>query len=248
MQTQPRKPRFLQDVTAKAEVSSVHFGAAPSAPERALLPASPPSAPVVAIFGAAPASDATPNSTAAHAPSHAQLHEAHPAIDPALLSTFPSPVTAMPEVTPPTPAADPGVDRFAAAVKMLRLQSERLAEQARTDVLEIAFQIARRILETELKTAPDTLEVLIRTAIRKAGESRRIVLRVSNEDAKAVESLRKKSDSELAVATIELLIDPTLKHGDCVVETDFGTVDGKLDTRLNELKRALDTELSGDQA
>ncbi len=43
----------------------------------------------------------------------------------------------------------------------------------------------------------------------------------------------------IAVAEIELLPDPALGRGDCVVEGELGTVDGRLSVRLEEVRRAL---------
>ncbi|HTN53808.1 MAG TPA: FliH/SctL family protein [Anaeromyxobacter sp.] len=40
---------------------------------------------------------------------------------------------------------------------------------------------------------------------------------------------------------MEVAPDPSLEAGDCVVETDFGKVDGRLRTRLDELRRAVDS-------
>ena len=43
----------------------------------------------------------------------------------------------------------------------------------------------------------------------------------------------------VSAATIELVADPALAPGDCVVDTEFGKIDGRLDTRLEELHRAV---------
>src|ERR1700678_2881761 len=47
-------------------------------------------------------------------------------------------------------AATLALDRVDMALRLLRSQGERLAEQARSDALELAFLVARRILEHEV--------------------------------------------------------------------------------------------------
>jgi flagellar biosynthesis/type III secretory pathway protein FliH len=136
--------------------------------------------------------------------------------------------------------------RVAGAVETLRAQSERLAEEARADAIEIGFQVARKILEAELRAGPDALFALVRSAVKRAGESRRVAVRVAPEDAELLRSEAGKDALDgLAAARVEWVADPSLQRGDCVVDTDFGQVDGRLTTRLAELRRAADAAREG---
>jgi flagellar assembly protein FliH len=141
------------------------------------------------------------------------------------------------------------LERVGEAVRALRLEAEGLAEQARADAIEIAFQVASRILETEVRANPEALFALVRSALRKAGDSRRIAVRVSPEDAAILEEHREGlGQGDLAVTRVEVVPDPALGPGDCVVETDFGQVDGRLATRLSEARRAVRTAIDGGAA
>jgi flagellar assembly protein FliH len=141
------------------------------------------------------------------------------------------------------------LERVGEAVRTLRLEAERLAEQARADAIEIAFQVAARILETEIHANPEALFGLVRSALRKAGDSRRIAVRLCPDDAAAVEAGRETlGRGELAAARVEIVPDPSLVPGDCVVETDFGQVDGRLATRLSEARRAVHGAVEGGAA
>jgi len=135
------------------------------------------------------------------------------------------------------------------AVRALRLEAERLAEQARADALEVAFQVAARILETEVRVNPETLFSLVRSALRKAGDSRRIAVRLCPADAATLEAgFERLGRGDLTAARVEIVADPTLGPGDCVVETDFGQVDGRLATRLGEARRAVRSAIEGGAA
>ncbi len=129
-------------------------------------------------------------------------------------------------------------ERVAQAVEMLRLQGERLAEQARSDALELGFLVARRVLEAELATSPEALFALVKGALRKVGESRKVSVRLHPEDARQVSAAHAGGQLGLTVAAVEIAADPALERGDCVVDADFGRVDGRLRTRLEELQRA----------
>ena len=155
------------------------------------------------------------------------------------------------------PRSSPTVDdarrealsRVADALRSFSLEAERLAEQARGDSIEIGFQVASRILETETRSNPEAIFSLVRSALRKAGDSRRVVLRVSPGDAAVLEGSRERiADGALSAARVEISADASLGPGDCLVETDFGQVDGRLATRLAEAKRTVKATIDGGAA
>jgi len=134
------------------------------------------------------------------------------------------------------------LERVGDAVRALRLEAERLAEQARADAIEVAFQVAARILESEVKANPETLFALVRSALRKAGDSRRIAVRLCPDDAAALErGFERVGHGDLAAARVEIVPDPALAPGDCLV-------DGRLATRLGEAKRAVRAAVEGGAA
>jgi flagellar assembly protein FliH len=138
-------------------------------------------------------------------------------------------------------------ERIGSAVETLRVTAERLAADARTDALEIGFLIARRVLETELAGSVEPMVALARSAVRRLGESRVIKVKLAPADAQAVSAVLATRGAgalaPLASAQIEVVADASLERGDCVVEGELGTVDGRLETRLEELRRALAEEL-----
>src|SRR4051794_14473677 len=132
--------------------------------------------------------------------------------------------------------------RLQGAIEKLRHEGERLAEAARADTLEIAFLIARRIVEQELRTGPDALFALVRSAVRRAGEVRRVLIRVSPKDVAALEGESGRAAMQtMTVARIEIVGDATLSHGDVVVESAEARIDGRIASRLGELRRVVES-------
>jgi flagellar biosynthesis/type III secretory pathway protein FliH len=207
----PRRPRFLAALPDAPRGAPARFAATPGAP-----------APAPAAFQAPQPPPAAP---AFQAGAAAEPPPAPPRVAVADLAE----------------ARRDALLRVAGAVETLRAQAAHLGEQARADALEIGFVVARALLEAEVRQSPQAVFQLVRQAVRRAGESRRIAVRLSPEDAAAVgtDTGRVAIDAP-ATAQVELVADPTLGRGDCVVETDFGRVDGRLETRLAELRRAFD--------
>jgi len=135
-------------------------------------------------------------------------------------------------------------ERTSSAIELLRATAERLAAEARTDALEIGFLVARRILEMELTASAEPLVNLVRSAVRRLGESRRIVVHLSPTDAQAmnaiIESRGAQAVAQAAISKVEVVADASLGRGDCLVEGDLVTVDGRINARIEELRRVLD--------
>ena len=151
---------------------------------------------------------------------------------------LPTPPPEVVQVAPLAPDLRPEMlARLQIAIDKLRHEGERLAEQARADTMEIAFMIARRILEQELRTGPDALFALVRTAIRRAGDVRRVLIRVAPQDVKALEGdAGKAALQSITVARVEIIGDATLTPGDVVVESAEARIDGRISSRLDELR------------
>jgi hypothetical protein len=176
---------------------------------------------------------------------------------PATAAGAPVPTAAAAAPPPPPPPA-PVIDmsRLDAAVDRLRLLSERLATDARSDALELGLMIARKVVEGELAVNADRLISVVKSAVGKVGESRRIVVRLAPEDADVINGTKSQdAGAEGAAAApagtsaleriargaakIEVVADPSLSRGDCVVEGEHVSVDARLDAKFAEIRRAL---------
>jgi flagellar biosynthesis/type III secretory pathway protein FliH len=154
-----------------------------------------------------------------------------------------------PPLPPPIPQPGPEfAERLARAVADLRRTGEHLAEQTTADALEMAVLIARRIIEGELESNPAALTGLIRSAVARLGESRKIQLRLHPSDAAKVEAAGDGGPlAGVAIARVEIRPDATLSPGDCIVDGEQGTVDGRVATRLEEVRRILTRALAEEE-
>jgi hypothetical protein len=130
------------------------------------------------------------------------------------------------------------------AIETLRVMADRLGEEAASNALEIGLLVARRILEAELKTSVDAHKGLIRSAVRRLGDAQKVTIHLSPNDIDAVRAAAGETPGgdlgmNLGIAKVEILPDTNLTPGDCFVESDAAKVDGRLGTRLEEIRRVL---------
>jgi hypothetical protein len=186
-------------------------------PERPDVPA-PPTAPALP---AAPAEVHRPPAPPPPAPP--------PAAEPA-----PAPEAPAPERIPAE-----YLKRLAASIDTLRLHADRLAEVCAGDAIAVGTAVARHLLEDELRGDPGKLLPLVRSALRRVGESRLVRVRLSPGDAAALAENEVALGERFPAAKVQVVADPGLARGDVQVDADFGTVDGRLETRLARIGHAL---------
>jgi flagellar assembly protein FliH len=190
--------------------------------------------------GGRPSSSA-PKLRAVPAPARPEAAPPPPAPPPAPPPPPPAPVVAIAEVEARLKAEFAA--RMGAAIELINVHGERIAAEARVDAIEIAFLVARKIIDTEITTSIEPLVGIIRTAVRRLGESRQVVVKLCPQDAEAIAAASAARGApalgRISAAQIEIVADAALGRGDCVVEGDFATVDGRLSTRIEELRRAV---------
>jgi flagellar assembly protein FliH len=125
----------------------------------------------------------------------------------------------------------------AADVAQCRAAAIRRAE---SDVVQLSFEIARRILHRELSVDRSALSGLIRAALEKlvAQEVHRVRVHPDQEPI-----LRTCLEETGRGAGVEIVSDPTQPRGGAVFESSRGTLDASVETQLSEIERGLIDQL-----
>jgi flagellar biosynthesis/type III secretory pathway protein FliH len=100
--------------------------------------------------------------------------------------------------------------------------------------------VARRLLERELEGSALALEGLVKVALKKLGDAKKITVRLNPRD-----HARLKGLSGFEGQRITLVADPKLEPADVMVETETQIFDGRLSTRLEEIEKELRAKVVG---
>ncbi len=143
---------------------------------------------------------------------------------------------------------------LAAAEMAMAAQLERLAQlaasaaedhagfyrSAERQVVELALQVAQKVVEREVENVPDLAVGVIRAALEEMDARTVVRVRVSPEDHEVV---RRRWAVAVAPSVgggaVELVVDPRVQGGGAVIETTQGQVDAQLETKLAQLGNAL---------
>jgi flagellar assembly protein FliH len=111
---------------------------------------------------------------------------------------------------------------------------------AERQVVDLALQIAQKVVEREVENMPDLAVNVIRAALEEMDARTAVRIRVNPDD---VELLRRRWSQVVPAGVgadrIELQADERVQPGGGVIETTHGEVDAQLETKLAQLGNAL---------
>lgn len=135
-----------------------------------------------------------------------------------------------------------GLARAAASMAMAAQVREAKLAELDAAVVEVALEVARRVVGRELVTSPQTVLDVARRALRAAAGAGDILLRVAPEDLGMVREGEGPLRTLLEQGTLSISEDPALQRGEVVVETSGGRVDARIGAQLEAFRRALRAE------
>lgn len=130
------------------------------------------------------------------------------------------------------------------AIKEIRLQALREVEQ---DVLKLSVKLAEKIIGREIQQDETTRGEIVLNALRQARQQEMLTVRVNTNDLPLVEQMRERLDSFGRAKYIDFIADQSVKEGGCIIESQSGTIDARLETQLRILENSLLARVEGEK-
>lgn len=132
------------------------------------------------------------------------------------------------------------LERMRSMIETMHESHATFFRAAERQVVDLALQIAQKVVEREVENLPDMAVNIIHAALEEMDGRTAVRVRVNPED-EAV--LRRRwaqvVPSGLAPERIELQSDERVQPGGGIIETTHGTVDAQLESKLSQLGNAL---------
>jgi flagellar assembly protein FliH len=117
---------------------------------------------------------------------------------------------------------------------------QQLWNSQEAEMVSFVLQIARQVVKTEVTQNPEVVTQVLQNALRRVTDKDHVRIRVSLPDAAQVRGMREDLLNLMdGVKNLEIVDDRRIGQGGCVVETNAGTIDAKIETQLDEVERAL---------
>jgi type III secretion protein L len=118
-------------------------------------------------------------------------------------------------------------------------RAEELSNSWEETMLRLAVKVAEKIIGEQLTVQPATIVGIVREVLKGTRAGRHMTIQVNESEAQQVRS-RIDSLKELGVSSeIAIVASQSIPPGGCVVESELGIIDARLETQLKCLENIL---------
>ncbi len=132
------------------------------------------------------------------------------------------------------------IEEYKKSLSSLNSLREKIYEEAQSEMILIVKEALKKIVAAEIKSSEEFILNVIKETIKNVVETKKIVIKVSPEDYRYLTENRDKVDSSLSGKEIELVEDPAITRGGCIIQTDMGEIDSTVETKLEEVLNILE--------
>ncbi|MDH3717732.1 MAG: FliH/SctL family protein [Planctomycetota bacterium] len=127
-----------------------------------------------------------------------------------------------------------------ALVEQIEKAHQQWRVQAETEVTQLAFALAERIVRRQLDRETDIPLDLVREAVDLAGRGKRLRIALHPTDHRVhQDEIRRLTATLHATAEVEIVGDQNVERGGCVVETPDGRIDQTASAQLQRIREEL---------
>ncbi len=136
-----------------------------------------------------------------------------------------------------------GLNSCGAMLQELEGLRRKTAAELETELVQLALAVARKIVNREIGIAPETVAGIVRQALDRVEHADRITVRLNPDDLKLLSELSPplmpgRPDAGRAV----LAADEGVARGGCLIETDCGEVDARIERQFQVVEEAFRAE------
>lgn len=118
---------------------------------------------------------------------------------------------------------------------------EEVYERVSGCIMEIALEIAKKIINKEIETDKEATLSIIKGAVEEVNKTEnKITLKVMPKDVEIVrDKVPEIFEGNYIEAKISVIPDPSIKEGGVIVETSNGLIDASIETQIAIIEKAL---------
>jgi len=133
---------------------------------------------------------------------------------------------------------EPIIKRLNEELAAIKSFKEVLLKKAEDMSVELAFLFAEAIIHKECTDNRDIIVNMVKKALEICEDKYDIKIRMRSNDIKYI--------SEENIRTLNIVLDDTISEPGFIIETNFGEIDGRISTQIDELKRHIFMQKQGE--
>lgn len=125
--------------------------------------------------------------------------------------------------------------RLAQTIEELTALRVEILQKTERQVVQLAVAMAKRIVHREISLDADLIAAMARVALERMGEVANATIRLHPDDYAATAG----AGGHAGTGVVQVVADPAVRRGGCLVRSDFGLIDISADAQIAELSTAL---------
>lgn len=134
-------------------------------------------------------------------------------------------------------SAKPLMESFKSLVEEIATVRADYYGQAEKEMIDLVISVANSVIGLEIERDPSLVRNVIKKAVERLRVREKMTIKINPDDLteaeKAMPSLSKIVED---LEKVELKTDPLITRGGCLVETNIGMIDARIESQLEELK------------
>jgi len=127
--------------------------------------------------------------------------------------------------------------RYAESIFELSQLRSSLYMQVEREVVKLAIEVAKKIVHREIQADREIIETLVRVALGHVAEKSAVTVHLSPADYNYL--LEQKAElSQSEGRDISLLADKSIERGGCLIQTECGDIDARIEEKFREVEHA----------
>ncbi len=127
-----------------------------------------------------------------------------------------------------------------AAAEAIHALRDKVLRESEDEVIKLVILVARKVIMREITQNRSILADVVRSAVSGLSEREEITIRLHPDDLALItsgheEMLRRELHNE----RMHLKPDPGVPAGNCLIDTEMGTIDARVEAQLDEIYRRL---------
>ena len=132
------------------------------------------------------------------------------------------------------------IERMHKMLEAVMMRREEILQDTESQIVELVILMARKVIKILSENQKNVVMANTLAALKKVKTRGNVVLRVNLEDVKLtssnIDEFIKHVENVKGITVIE---DSAVEKGGCIVETDFGAIDARISSQLQELENKI---------
>ncbi len=123
-------------------------------------------------------------------------------------------------------------------IEYFEANKKQLIWQAEQSFVVLAVKLAEKIIRREIEVDPELICKSVRAALEVVAHTTNVVVKVSPSDVSVIEDLKGSLNDVLGrFESVSIKPDESVEKGGCIVQTERGRVDARIETQLARIAR-----------